>query len=116
MSPDGISGWAGFNVTHPEYLEYSKDSRRKTFFIDKPVKLYGGFSGNGQETQLEERDWETNKTILSGNIRDINNPNDDCFVILSFNSSYNGLMSGFTIEDASGIEHDDDFYDSGVFI
>lgn len=38
----------------------------KTFFINKNIKIYGGFAGG--ETMLSERNWEANKTILSGNL------------------------------------------------
>ena len=40
-----------------------------TFTIDRAIQLYGGF--NGTETERDQRDWETNQTILSGG--DINN-------------------------------------------
>lgn len=36
------------------------------FVVDKAVALYGGFSGT--ESALDERDWETNPTTLSGDI------------------------------------------------
>jgi predicted outer membrane repeat protein len=36
------------------------------FVVDKAIELYGGFSGT--EGALEERDWETYLTILSGDI------------------------------------------------
>ncbi len=39
-----------------------------TFFIDKPISLYGGFEG--YESNLNQRDWLNYKTILSGDIND----------------------------------------------
>lgn len=48
------------------------DSREVVFEIPDGVSIYGGF--DGLEMLLEERDWETNQTILSGDIdnNDIN--------------------------------------------
>ncbi|MEK7255394.1 MAG: choice-of-anchor Q domain-containing protein [Bacteroidota bacterium] len=46
----------------------------KTFFIAQDIQLYGGFFGN--ETALSQRDWENNKTILSGDL-DGNDANVD---------------------------------------
>ncbi len=41
-------------------------SRSASFVLKEGIKIYGGFFGN--ETTREERDWNSNKTILSGNI------------------------------------------------
>ena len=35
-----------------------------TFTVDRAIQLYGGF--NGTETERDQRDWETNQSILSG--------------------------------------------------
>lgn len=47
-------------------VENPLDAESITFYIDKEIQLFGGFSGN--EDTLEARDWEGNKTILSGDL------------------------------------------------
>jgi hypothetical protein len=42
----------------------SSDLRNKAFYLATDMNIYGGFLGT--ETQLSERDWTLNKTILSG--------------------------------------------------
>jgi predicted outer membrane repeat protein len=37
-----------------------------SFLINKPIRIYGGFVGG--ETKLTQRNWDQNKTILSGDI------------------------------------------------
>jgi hypothetical protein len=73
------------------------DARNKNFHLLKDIKIYGGF--NGTETQLTERDWQTNPTILSG---DIDNNSGDNFnnsyhVLIAANLTNKTILDGFTI-------------------
>ncbi|MEO1260017.1 MAG: MopE-related protein [Bacteroidota bacterium] len=47
------------------------DPRRKVFNIDKNIKVFGGF--DGAENLRSQRDWNTNVTVLSGDL-DNNDP------------------------------------------
>jgi hypothetical protein len=61
------------------------DSRRKTFSLKEFVPIYGGFLGN--ETNLSDRNWGSNQTILSGD--------------LTGNDSVTGNMPSFTLNNRS---------------
>ena len=42
------------------------NNRDKTFSLKNGVKIYGGFDGT--ETLLKQRNWQTNVTVLSGDL------------------------------------------------
>ncbi len=70
--------------------------RTTTFQLINGVAIYGGFAGG--ETSLDERDWQTNETILSG---DINTPGDNSdnsyHVVTGSGTNATAILNGFTI-------------------
>jgi len=62
--------WVKMGVHYPG----GAGNRTATFTLKNGVALYGGFAGT--ETSRDERDWQANPTILSGDI-DQNDINDD---------------------------------------
>jgi hypothetical protein len=78
-------------------IYYPTDGNDKSisFNLKENVTLYGGF--NGTETELAQRDWERNKTILSGNIGDKStNTDNSTHVVITAN---NAVLDGFIVED-----------------
>ena len=70
---------------------------RKIFFeVPKGVAVYGGFSGS--EILLEERNFEENETILSGDIGVVGDSADNSFtvVFMAFPDT-NTILDGFTV-------------------
>ncbi len=82
----------------------STTDRSASFEIANGVKVYGGFIGN--ESSLTERNFNTNVTILSGDIGTEGFALDNSYSILkTINVSAATELNGFTIQDgnASGI-------------
>ncbi|MBL7718989.1 MAG: T9SS type A sorting domain-containing protein [Flavipsychrobacter sp.] len=92
-SGSGAEFWVASGIYKPHL------SIRDTFFrIPSGVKVYGGFSGN--ETQLAQRNWETNVTILSGDIGIVNDSSDNSLHVVVFEDvAPSTLIDGFTIRD-----------------
>jgi hypothetical protein len=78
------------------------DDRNARFQLKKGVAIYGGFAGT--ETQLSQRNWQTNITILSGDLQQddgvnfTNNKDNAYHVVQSIASDSTGVLDGFTIK------------------
>jgi hypothetical protein len=82
-------------VAQGVYKPTQGTSRTVSFSIKNGTKLYGGFIGG--ETDLTERDYVANSTILSGEIGS-GAANDNSYKIVSFSSVANQTrLDGFTI-------------------
>ncbi|GEM_PF-1092979 len=71
-------------------------TREDSFTLKNRVEIYGGFAGT--ETSREQRDWENNETILSGEIGDTTDNSDNSYhVVLASSTTPNTVLDGFTI-------------------
>ena len=74
----------------------STSDRQLSFEITDGVAVYGGFKGT--ETNLSQRNWESNKTILSGDIDNNGQATNNTFNIIYLrNASILTVIDGFTI-------------------
>lgn len=83
------------------YLPHPTDQTVK-FVVPEEVGIYGGFSGNGLESTLEERDWVSHPTIISGDIGTpgLNTDNSDYL----FELSGNGItLDDLILEEVHGV-------------
>ena len=72
------------------------DNRKKVFYINKDVAIYGGF--NGTETARSQRNWNTNIVTLSGDIGTIGSSTDNCYhVVKIYNVSNAMTLNGVQI-------------------
>ncbi|MEB3230354.1 MAG: Hint domain-containing protein, partial [Leptolyngbyaceae bacterium] len=86
--------------------------RTDTFTLDQAIEIYGGFAGTpGTEGDISQQDFETNPTILSGDIGMANNSSDNSHHVVTVSSTVvldgiivqGGNTSGATLEDGAGI-------------
>ncbi len=83
-------------VAEGTYKTSSTNNRLESFVLKNNVPVYGGF--NGTETLLEERDWFTNVTNLSGNIGNIFLAADNAYHVLFADDEFGSfLVDGFSI-------------------
>jgi len=84
--------WVAEGVYFPGTL------RTSSFQMKDDVALFGGFDGT--EVSIEERDWEINQTILSGDIGIQGQASDNCYHVIKNTSptlDSTAVLDGFTI-------------------
>ena len=70
------------------------DTDRSLFFVlTDNIEVYGGFAGD--ETDLEQRDWNNNETILSGDIGVVDDSTDNSYHVVV--GADNAVLDGFII-------------------
>ena len=83
------------------YIPSQVGDRNATFQLISGVALYGGFAGD--ETERDERDFETNVTILSGDLNEddgpdlVNNQDNSYHVVTGSGTDSTAIVDGFTI-------------------
>ncbi len=96
------------------YKPTTGTDRTVSFSMKNGVKIYGGFAGT--ETQLLQRDFTTNVTILSADIGIQGDASDNCYhVVSNINVDNTALLDGFTIRDgyAENWQINNELYDRG---
>ena len=85
-------------VSKGVYLPIQNNDRSISFIPPIGVSVFGGFLGN--ENHLNQRNFELNESILSGNIGDQNDQLDNSYHVLNYSilGGYS-LIDGFYIED-----------------
>ena len=82
-------------VAKGTYKPTAGKDRNATFAIPNGVQIYGGFAGT--ETSLDQRQVETNPTILSGEIGEPGQADNSYNVVTFTNVGENTILDGFTI-------------------
>jgi len=87
-------------VAEGTYTPTGGTNRSATFQLQNGVAIYGGFAAT--ETDLSQRDWETNVTILSGDLNGddsgfTNNNENSYHVVKGDYTDATAILDGFTI-------------------
>jgi predicted outer membrane repeat protein len=88
--------WVATGAYTPTATTDPVDPRTATFQLVNGVALYGGFAGT--ETSLGQRDWESNITILSGDIGAVGDDSDNSYhVVTGSGTDATAVLDGFTV-------------------
>lgn len=110
LAQAGDEIWVGSGTYKP-----TTDANRAASFVLKAgVAVYGGFAGT--ETSRDQRNWVTNETILSGEIGDPNQTNDNSYhVVTTIAVPNTTILDGFTVRDGYTYWSDPDVRGGGVY-
>ena len=112
-------------VADGKYTPTEETDQNISFQLLSHVEIYGGFAGG--ENSLSVRDWETNKTILSGDIDNnddveiITDParqfqgNNSFHVVNGSNTDDTSILDGFTITAGRALGSGNDEDGAGIY-
>jgi predicted outer membrane repeat protein len=107
--PESVHGL----VTMDDVSDVEEFNRYKHFRMKNGVEIYGGFAGT--ETELSQRDFENDNTILSCDLGEIDEEYDNCFHIFyhpaGINLDNSAVLDGFLME--GGYADDVEPHDAG---
>ena len=87
-------------VAKGTYYPTSDNNRKLSFSIPIGVKVYGGFAGS--ETSTQQRNIQSDKSVLSGNIGSKSDHSDNSFTVVQMiNSNEKNQLDGFVITDGN---------------
>jgi hypothetical protein len=93
LAPASAEVW----VAQGTYKPTNTGLRTIAFDVPSGIKMYGGFVGN--EALLNQRNFRTNETLLSGDIGTVGNYKDDSYHVLTLIGVNNQtLVDGFSIK------------------
>jgi hypothetical protein len=92
--------WVAAGVYKPTIEIGGTGDRNKSFQIRKGIAMYGGFVGI--EISREQRDWQTNETVFSGDLNgdDVgfnNNGENSYHVVIGNKTDSTAVLDGFVI-------------------
>ena len=110
--------WIAEGTYRPSALLEDGDDRSASFSLVDGVTLYGGFVGD--ETTLEERDWATYVTTLSGDLGTVDDDSDNAYTVVYCGESVEGGVDGVSIVDGnadytSGYDRPERYQGGGIF-
>jgi hypothetical protein len=73
-------------------------NRTRSFKLNSETQIYGGFSGT--ESNLSQRNWGINQTVLSGEIGSSTTKSDNTFNLVIIDNKVNVILDGFILQDA----------------
>jgi hypothetical protein len=99
VNPQVEQIWVAVGTYGPANSSTPAPVQAATFDMQSGLALYGGFVGS--ETQLEQRDWEANVTILSG---EIGRQMRSWHVVTAEDTDLSAVLDGFTVTGGSATE------------
>ncbi len=93
----GVQSGEDIWVAQGTYYPTTESNRDISFNLVPGVAVYGGF--NGTESAFQDRDWQVNETILSGDIGVLNEPSDNVYHVVV--GADGAILDGFTIVDGN---------------
>lgn len=107
-----LSGSKEVWVAHGEYQPTDNLDRSVSFILPPQTFLYGGFTGN--ETSLTNRNWRTNRTVLSGDLGALFDKTDNSYhVIVATDVDAQSGINGFIITQGNANGPSGAYHNSG---